>query len=571
MKLQFQLSGIFQRLLLSGTEVIPISLDDLIREVQAIATQNHRRTPGLIRQSFGLNFIPEPVLINLCKKSQSIVQESQLYQILPLKLLQPVKSRLNTHQVTTNLYSYQFISREANFQLTPDNPQMPIFTGNVSEYPGIYNLIIERPDYPGLDYDFAQTIWNKSRDYWRNLPDIEKIKYALQSRDLNNFWINYQQVQIWISIQELSLDLRAAITFLRVDGDDPAILSEPSKLLIQEYQSRYRLQPINLPAELRPNSTLPPKSGYQICRRQNRHILRKIINDARQFLLISSYIIEDEELTELICKKSSELPQGIWILTDLRNEVLDRLDQQILNSQNLSLSEQYQKTDERKKACLKMLLNANIPIRSGDFHLKTYISEEYAYLGSCNLTRGSLDFNLEAGTVFNNNLQHQPLINLFRYFWQKYSRDEVIAESNIDGFRLRSLFRVSQEKYANSAYTNFLTSLQYEKDLIANLQNFQGQVKIYSRSFQPSLEIATYLKLLDTRIFIASGILMNNQNFNIQRIDYLHAKVTILGNEIAYIGGIDFNFSDSRLHDLMYKTTNAREINQIASLLSSLH
>jgi len=571
MKLQFQLSGIFQRLLLSGTEVIPISLDDLIREVQAIATQNHRRTPGLIRQSFGLNFIPEPVLINLCKQSQGIVQESQLYQILPLKLLQPVKSRLNTHQVTTNIYSYQFISREANFQLTPDNPQMPIFTGNVSEYPGIYNLTIERPDYPGLDYDFAQTIWNKSRDYWRNLPDIEKIKYALQSRDLNNFWINYQQVQIWISIQELSLDLRAAITFLRVDGDDPAILSEPSKLLIQEYQSRYRLQPINLPAELRPNSTLPPKSGYQICRRQNRHILRKIINDARQFLLISSYIIEDEELTELICKKSSELPQGIWILTDLRNEVLDRLDQQILNSQNLSLSEQYQKTDERKKACLKMLLNANIPIRSGDFHLKTYISEEYAYLGSCNLTRGSLDFNLEAGTVFNNNLQHQPLINLFRYFWQKYSRDEVIAESNIDGFRLRSLFRVSQEKYANSAYTNFLTSLQYEKDLIANLQNFQGQVKIYSRSFQPSLEIATYLKLLDTRIFIASGILMNNQNFNIQRIDYLHAKVTILGNEIAYIGGIDFNFSDSRLHDLMYKTTNAREINQIASLLSSLH
>lgn len=571
MKLQFQLSGIFQRLLLNGTEVIPISLDDLIREVQAIATQNHRRTPGLIRQSFGLNFIPEPVLINLCKKSQGIVQESQLYQILPLKLLQPVKSRLNTHQVTTNIYSYQFISREANFQLTPDNPQIPIFTGNVSEYPGIYNLTIERPDYPGLDYDFAQTIWNKSRDYWRNLPDIEKIKYALQSRDLNNFWINYQQVQIWISIQELSLDLRAAITFLRVDGDDPAILSEPSRLLIQEYQSRYRLQPINLPAELRPNSTLPPKSGYQICRRQNRHILRKIINDARQFLLISSYIIEDEELTELICKKSSELPQGIWILTDLRNEVLDRLDQQILNSQNLSLSEQYQKTDERKKACLKMLLNANIPIRSGDFHLKTYISEEYAYLGSCNLTRGSLDFNLEAGTVFNNNLQHQSLINLFRYFWQKYSRDEVIAESNIDGFRLRSLFRVSQEKYANSAYTNFLTSLQYQKDLIANLQNFQGQVKIYSRSFQPSLEIATYLKLLDTRIFIASGILMNNQNFNIQRIDYLHAKVTILGNEIAYIGGIDFNFSDSRLHDLMYKTTNAREINQIASLLSSLH
>ncbi|MDD1413289.1 phospholipase D-like domain-containing protein [Dolichospermum sp. ST_con] len=283
--------------------------------------------------------------------------------------------------------------------------------------------------------------------------------------------------------------------------------------------------------------------------------------------LISSYIIEDEELTELICQKSLQLPQRVWILTDLRNEVLDRIDEQI--SDNVSISEQYQITDERKKTCLKMLLNANIPIRSGGFHLKTYISEQYAYLGSCNLTRGSLDFNKEAGIVFINNSQHQSLINLFQQFWQKCSKDEVIPDSNNDGFRLRSLFHNSQDKYTN--YPNFLTSSQYQRDLIEQLRNFKGEVKIYSRSFQPSAEIANYLRLLNTNIFIDSSISVINQNFNIQKIKYLHAKITILGNQIAYIGGINFNFGDSYSHDLMYKTTDTKEINQIISKLTSLH
>jgi phosphatidylserine/phosphatidylglycerophosphate/cardiolipin synthase-like enzyme len=383
--------------------------------------------------------------------------------------------------------------------------------------------------------------------------------------------INYQQIQIWISIQELSLDLRAAITYLRVDHDDTSILSEPTRLLIQEYQSKYRFQPINLPAKLVPDVGLTPKIHLGICRRKNRDILQNIINSANRFLLISSYVIEDEKLTELICEKSRQLSQGVWILTDLRDEILDRIDQQVSNSTYITLLEQYKKSDQRKKTCFRMLLNANIPIRSGNFHLKTYISEQYAYLGSCNLTQGSLDFNLEAGIIFSNNLQHQALINLFCEFWQKNSTDEVVADNNLDGFRLRSLLRVNQESFKNSDGTILLTPAQYERDLSKNLRNFKGQVKIYSRSFLPSPEIAASLSFLDTSIFIASGIVVNHEDFNIHRIDNLHAKITILGDEIAYIGGVNFNFGDLHLHDLMYKTTNTREINQIASLISSLY
>ena len=64
MKVQCQLEGTFHRIQLSGTDSIPVSLVDLIREVQAVATENRKRSPELLRQSFGLNFLPEPVLIN---------------------------------------------------------------------------------------------------------------------------------------------------------------------------------------------------------------------------------------------------------------------------------------------------------------------------------------------------------------------------------------------------------------------------------------------------------------------------------------------------------------------------
>jgi hypothetical protein len=65
---------------------------------------------------------------------------------------------------------------------------------------------------------------------------------------------------------------------------------------------------------------------------------------------------------------------------------------------------------------------------------------------------------------------------------------------------------------------------------------------------------------------------VKNQNWNIYRINTLHAKITILGNKVAYIGGINFNFNPnfSHSHDLMYKTTDAQEINQIIRQLPLL-
>ncbi len=559
MKIQLQLQGRFCRTLVSGNESQPISLADLIREVQAVATQTHRRAlPGL-RQSFGLDFLPESVLINLLQQANGAVRESELYQYSSLKLLYPVYSN-SAHRANT--YRYEFACPEATFILTPDNPQLPnSWAGSDLEQVGNYNITLESPHHPDV---FANHIWQESINQWQRLPETEKIQIALQSLESNSFRLTSSpspQIQVWIEAEDLSLDLRAAITFLRLGGDDISALSESARLLVQQYQHNYNPPVITLPEQLSPEATLTPARGLLISRRNSRSDLRRIITEAQNFLLISSYRIEDEEITELICQQAQQLPQRVWILTDLSNRVIQQLDIRV--SDNNRWREEYQRSTERKKACLRMLLNANIPIRSGAFHLKTYISERYAYLGSCNITGGNLDFNLEAGVAWRNTPIHTQLINLFQRFWHQSSQDEILPAINGDGFRLRSLYPSPQQE--DESYPNLLTPYQYKQDLIAQLTTFRGEVRIYTRQFQPTPQIERLLLLSDTCVFVCNQVAPSQSTLNIQGINHLHAKVTLLGDSVAYIGGINFDFSNSYLSltDLMYKTTNRQEITTI--------
>lgn len=250
----------------------------------------------------------------------------------------------------------------------------------------------------------------------------------------------------------MSIACREAIAFLRqqqsIRDPDLSTLSEPAKSLIQQHRAEY-----NIPANrnrqldhLAIDETARANSGLGIGRsdRANRFALEYIITNAQQFLLISSYIIEDESITQLICQKSQELSQGVWILTDLRDEVVDCLNVQVAD--NTNRSEVYRRSDEFKKVCLQMLLDAKILIRSGAFHLKAIISEQAAYLGSCNLTPGSLSRNNEAGIVFNQDSNFNKLLNLFRNFWQQRRRDDVIPDSNLRRFELRSVQRYHSSK-----------------------------------------------------------------------------------------------------------------------------
>jgi hypothetical protein len=563
MKIHYQIQGTFYRQLVEGNLLSDVSLWQLLQEIQAVATQTHRRTQQLLHQSFGLQFIPNAVLTDLLKIANGVTQDDELYQSSSLKLLFPSES--NFKKSVANRYIYQFISSEITLDLLADDPQLPLFNGNETQQDGSYTVVLDQPYYSGLSLEIAAKIWREAEIFWQNLPNYQKIDRFLRNVDTQEvvFRIN-DQLRLGINWQELRFSLKEAMISLREGNTDISDQSELTQQLIQEYQEHYRIIVSYFPENphLKPNFS--PINQF-LFRRKNRDLFQKIIAKAGKFLLISSYILEDEVLINQICEKSATLPQGIWILTDLRDEVVDRIDQQVTISKYLP--EHFKRADERKKDCLRQLLDAKVKIRSGAFHLKTCISEHHGYLGSVNLTRGSLDVNLESGIIFKNNETYQQLINIFRYFWECSSRDNVIPVLGFDGFELRTVKRYRQEYYPVSP--TLLTPEQYYNDLLKELSNFEGKVIIVSRSFQATAELRSQLQRLNTIIYIDQEMGFLDSTITIKEVKNLHAKITLLGNKTAYIGGINFNFSrkHQRSYDLMYKTTDSQEINQIINAL----
>jgi hypothetical protein len=543
MKLKVKLQGKFQRQLIQGEDQQPISLTDLLATVYHTATQYNRFiTPELLKQSFGLGFIPESLF-------NSIYGEINLKNPLTFQLQE------------AKIYHYQFVNEFTHLTLTPDDFQLPAWMDQESEIIGNYMVILDSPDHPGLATEFTEKIWQESLTDWQNLPDLMKLEKLRNSLEV---FLN-DQVTLLIKRSDLPLFLREAMIYLQDHQLDLSLLSPEGQDLIQQYQRKYHL--ITFPQQL----NLDPKivSQQQIYfGKQQRQYLVDIVTQAEKFLLLSSYIIEDESLTDLICEKADQLDQGVWILTDLRDEVIDRIDQQIESDD--SLPENYQRGDNRKIQCLQKLLNtANIKIRSGGFHLKTFISEKSAYLGSCNITPGSLDYNLEAGIIANNTPIHEQLIDLFRYFWENQTRDEVIGSNNSDSFRLQAIGnnQINFSKY----YPHLLNPASYYDDLLQQLQEFKDQVIIFSRSFNPTPELSQLLSLTKLKVFLNPQVSSNSHLVTPIRLRGLHAKVTIFSHKVAYIGGVNFNFSKRYLGfgDLMYKTTDQGEIAQIYQLIQS--
>ena len=287
-----------------------------------------------------------------------------------------------------------------------------------------------------------------SKEFSFYLSDIPRVKVSIQSNRITN-------------------EMKEAISFLRQQKTDLGSLSKAAVALVEEYQQEFTSTPIDfsLPEEIKPETFAPANHQFIIGKRTSRKAIEELINQAEKFLFISSYIIEDRSITELICQKATILPQGVWILTDLNNEVINAIDTQV---EGIPRSrEAYQPSDEKKAQCLKLLLDAGARIRSGAFHLKTYITEKAGYLGSCNLTGGSLDFNLESGLICQGTSTHQELVQCFTSFWQYKTKYDVFPSIETGKFNQRTLNHSSQgDRFLSQT---LLTPKQYREDLYKQL------------------------------------------------------------------------------------------------------
>ncbi len=557
MKLVLTLRGEFHRL--PATNKLEVELTDWLKSVQGLAGKLRQRSLEKLRQSFGLDFIPKEILIEFLQK----IDPKTVYQIPELQLLKIVP--FTKGEII--FYQYKFVSHSVEIDLRSDDPQIPSYWAiNSVSQPGTYYFKWDMKN--NYCPDWLIPIAAEVQQYWREMSELEKINSVLYSNSTDEVYFQLPsdpKVNFTVTLDELDSKTTQAIDYLKKKQE---ITSYLGNSLIEEYTNKYlSVSAKSFPPNLAINTSIEPKQKIVIGRGNSRQILNQIINNAENFLLISSYIIEDETITRLICEKSVCLPQGVWIITNLLDEVIDQID--IDNIDEIDLTQKYRYTTEKKSYCLQMLLSAGANIRIGDFHLKSYISERAAYLGSCNLTGKSLDFNLEGGVVFQNTKTHKGLLDMFNYLWQYYGHYDILPIVGKKGFLQRS---VPKMQIPNSFYHPYLlTYYQYKDDLLRQIQAVKGEIKVYSYSFNPGSEFLALLRTKSTCIYLNS--VPDNTRLVTKTIKNQHAKITILSDEVAYIGGINFDFRTTKrnLVDLMYRTTDPEEISQIFRQLATVY
>lgn len=538
MRIFWTIKGKYCKLTDDGQEIPSISLNTLMTEIQGIAKQQKISHSPTIHQWFGLNFLPQQVVTELV---------TNLGKSTPTpENLQPRK------------FTYQFIpevsSQLAPFNLPPDNPQIPPNLTNICE--GSYQEELLQNSNNSLLKEKRENALNELKNIINTQP-LVILHHFLQNSEPQTYSVSLcNNCQALLTTQDLPDKLQEAFNTLK---NNP--FSDSENPLVKAYQRQY----LNIMPSFRINTNLSPSTQIKIGKGIHRQLLENLINSAEQFLLISSYRLEDEAIIKAIVNQAPKLPLGVWILTDLSDAVQDIVDLN-MEEQNQDNTE-YAYSNEQKKLGLELLRKAKIGFRSGYFHFKAYISEKSAYLGSCNLTGGSLARNGEAGIIWQNKPENNSLINYFCYLWKNKTNAQAIPSAF--GFQIQSLIHNNSQSNFSS---NLLNQYQYQQDLTTSLQYFmrqtQGKIKIYTRNFNPTPQQINLLKYLPCQIYYSN---FNNSDLTATKIPHLHSKIVVIGEQVAYLSTQDFAFSNHPLFDITYKTTNKSEILAITQQLNQLH
>ncbi len=554
MKFEITLSGVFQRLPVDD-EKKAASLEDWLSSIRGAAQEVRGANLSNLYRDFGLGFLPGRSVEKLLKQTD---RGDNLYLLDGLKRLYPLAQYPNPGFC---LYEYIFTGEGFCLRLSPDDSQLPAFTSGIVE--GSYRLVIDNFSHPGISVEYLKNWYRLIKIFWDYSSSVQ-LERAMMFSGGEIYYSPpaHQEIKVIASVSELSPTVQSALSYLRgnVAWDG---LSSQSRDLIKEYRERYYFPPVSL--ELPPSLDMDTGEAQHtlIVGKGQREKIEAIVSSAERFLLVSSHIIEDRAIVELICDKALTLPGGVWILTDTRDRLIDKVE----SSPAETRVDRYEQTNVRKRECLNLLLEAGVSIRGGAFHLKTIISENEAYLGSCNLTRGSLDINGESGLICRHTQTHQGLYRYFLKCWQHLARHEICPTPG--GLLRRDLPRAAPIAFGSET---LLTPAQYKSDLKKSLIEGNQPVTIYTRGLSMDEELESLLRFRRPRIYMDVEGYKEEKTFPVYYRPKLHAKITLIGDDIAYIGGVNFQFDrDSlKLIDLMYKTTDTSEIRQIQQNLPNL-
>lgn len=559
MKFFYELMGNYERVDVQGEPVSGYSLEMLLSGIQDCARSLRCHQVKTLQKSFGFSFLPQRALPHLMEQYQG-----QSPQVTDTHIITFPKNTKSGFSGFKYKFKTQKFPENFTINLQQDDPQILNFRG--TSCPGIYRYLIEEnlnSHHPLFDiYSQAQQIWQKI--FKSGERDLELLQNALRSPNPDEFSLElFPKCTVWLRPDELSPVLQEAIYGLL---NQKAIKLPESQDLIEQYRQHQPNSKIDwgvIPSLS--ISEYSPQTELCCGRGLHRDLLQQLIEQAQEFLLISSYRLEDEAIIEAIVEKSKSIP--VWLLTNFDSDVQDRVD--TYSKQGEGMDSPYENSDHLKKRCLRRLLQGGVPFRSGPFHLKTYLSEQSAYLGSCNLTGGSLSRNPEVGYIWKQTSEHRFLIDLFRYLWNTKSKAKCLPISSGIGFHIETVEVIATPYPTPSSFLNFY---EYRRDFTQVLQEFshnpQGEVVIYTRNLNPTPEQLNLLSHLPTRIYYGYS---NNTHLEAQLLDHLHGKVVVIGDRVAYVGSQDCAFSRHPLIDLTFKTTDPQVIEEIVNHLPHLH
>lgn len=464
MKLYYSFHGQFERQLSpqSGEESqTDVLWQDWLNQVHFVSRRCLSGASRSRQSVFGLDFLPA----NSLSLSHPLAQLSSLSERASLRPWLVSSSVSTTHR-----YEYYFSSSQIKLLLSPDDPQLPNYwPTQETVQPGNYRVLLSSPEHSLLGECLSQQLWSIAKNAWQQRSPLEQIHLMVQSRTNDYLYLLgvMENLDVVIESQDLSELQYSVVQALR--SHDNSQLGIEAQALLQSYQNQYQTpvfsrQEPHWQALVSPNES---QSFRIVTSSHQRRQIQEIIQSAEQFLLLSSFVIEDEEAVNLICRQSLQLEQGVWLLVNLEDLMLDRFEKK-------TGDEVRQRLDWKKKQRLRELLQANVNIRSSNIHLKAYLSEKIGCLSSVNLTPGSLDINLESSLFLIGGSDHQNLVDWFKFIWQRQSRATIFSNQNLDEFISRCLPSSNMEEFPRA--TSFLMPRQYYHDLVSSLKDFHGRV-----------------------------------------------------------------------------------------------
>lgn len=545
MKITCEVYGVFKRRSIDDGGTTQTSLNTLVGTIRGIATEQGLYHLSSVHQSFGFSFLPQLTFESLLEQEEASVF------IAPL-ILRPFDETINTNFID---YQYSFHSANFSVNLAADDPQIPSWSGEHCE--GIYQISIDE----NTTDDYQCFILKETLTLLQQISPLEIIHVALRSP--SNFAVSLllsqgERVRVWQTLDEISPVIKEAV--LGLNRNNFCSLSLEARQLAETYKQKYRIISQYTLPDFRYSFEVSSRETLVVGENEHRSVIENIIKSAKQFLVVSSFRLEDKEISELISSRVKELPQGVWILTDFGSKVLDRIDTNMEGK--IDHEEDYAASDRKKKECLRLLIDSGAFIRSGLFHVKFYLTEQQAYLGSCNLTGGSLERNYEAGIIWKNTIEHQQLFDAFCSFWQYHTKANLISSPN----GISSIGLPNRSSLLKAI--GFLNHSEYIQDLTNSLKLFarnpQGEIRIYTRTFHPTSEQEEILGFLKARIFYG---FYKDSYLPAKKVYNLHAKIVIIGTSVAYIGSQDFSTSRNFTHDLTYKITDSEIIRYLLELV----